>query len=253
MISPPADYQAEASIIRELVIEHAGNPDQPICLLELGAGGGHTLSHLPTDWHLTAIDLSSDMLDQCRKLVPHATCVVGDMRNPNIDAPFDVILIHDAVDYLITEADIAATLASCRRLLADDGLLLLAPTYTRETFNPGDLEADQRVADGVRVTYFTYVRDVPGNEHALDMLMTICIDKGKKNTQMVTDVHRCGLFATGQWLDMLDKAGFVGRLVSGDELECLAGDAIACDRDDDSIDGAAGDWPWVLFHGVVKR
>ncbi len=109
LLSPPDHYAAEAQVVRAVLDDRLPTTqgDRPRALLELGAGGGHTLCHLSNAFECVAADLSEAMLAHCRTLNPDVQTVVGDMRTLRLDRTFDAVLVHDAIDYMRSEADVA--------------------------------------------------------------------------------------------------------------------------------------------------
>jgi len=207
LLSPPSDYAAEAVTIREHIVEHFGPLDRPYRVLELGAGGGHTFHHLTATCHCTAVDLSDAMLANCRELNPDSRTIVGDMRNVRLNETFDVVMIHDAIDYLLTEADLAATIETAKAHLNEQGMLIIAPTYVRETFVDHETESDQNCSDKVELTYFSYVHDPDPADTTYEMILIYLIRQDGK-VEVVEDRHICGLFSIDQWCDVLGQAGF---------------------------------------------
>ena len=106
-------------------------------ILELGAGGGHNLSHLTADFEAEAVDLSPRMLEHSRRLNPDVAHHAGDMRTVRLGVAFDAVLIHDAVSYMLSEDDLRAAFATARAHLRPGGLLLVAPDLVRENFRDG--------------------------------------------------------------------------------------------------------------------
>ncbi len=209
ILSPPEDYLAEADVVRDVLREKLGDPasGERQRVLEFGAGGGHTLVHLADGYDCTAVDLSSAMLEHCGALLPSARCVVGDMRDVELGETFDAILIHDAVDYLTTEEDLRATLANAHRHLRPGGVLLLAPTYTRETFADHEVASDHRDADRFDVTYFSYVHDPDPGDTSFELILVYLIRRAG-DVRIEHDRHRCGLFPIARWRALVREAGF---------------------------------------------
>ncbi|MFW6336024.1 MAG: class I SAM-dependent methyltransferase [Phycisphaeraceae bacterium] len=205
VLSPPEDYEAEAA-----AIGHAITPAMPAdrrpTLLELGAGGGHTLVHLADRFDCTADDLSPSMLNNCRRLVPSARAIVGDMRSLRLDETFDAVLVHDAIDYMTTPEDARAALVTVAAHLRPGGVAVIAPTYVADDFEDGDYEADQAHADGLTLTYLSYARRRPGDPYRLELHLAYVIDRGG-DIEVVHDAHECGLFALDQWHRWIEEAG----------------------------------------------
>jgi len=233
ILSPPEHYFADAAVLRGLMEKHfAGSTDPRRSVLELGAGGGHTLVHLADDYDCTAVDLSEPMLAHCKQLVPKAQAVVGDMRSVRLDKTFDVVLIHDAVDYMLSESDVKQALETAAAHLEPGGLCVIAPTYTRETFIDGEVADDGTTTESEDLTYFSYVHDPDPKDDTFEMILLYLIRNMKtRAVELIEDRHTCGLFSNEQWLAWMGDAGFDAHHDTGD---------------------AGVDEPWTLFVGVKK-
>jgi hypothetical protein len=100
LLSPPDDYLDEANFFHQVLVA-AGLPPAST-LLELGCGGGgnnavHLKAHLA---RVTLTNLSSHMLAVSRALNPDCEHLVRDMRTLRLGRAFDVVFIHDAIDYM---------------------------------------------------------------------------------------------------------------------------------------------------------
>lgn len=219
-LSPPEHYEAEAELLDALIAERLG--DGPKTILELGAGGGHTLVHLakPTGGRheCVAVDLSQPMLDNCSALIPGIETHVGDMRDLRLGRAFDVVLIHDAIDYLLSPEDIAKTLETARLHLRPGGLAFIAPTYTTETFEDGEVADDGTTTNVNDLTYFSYVHDPDPEDDTFEMILLYLIrDHATRQVQTVEDRHTCGLFAADHWLSMMADAGLPAEHVEQED------------------------------------
>ena len=240
LLSPPEQYLAEALLLLDLIDTRLG--PGPHTILELGAGGGHTLVHLDArggqplggDHHCTAVDLSGPMLEHCRQLIPGIETHTADMRNFELGQTFDVVLIHDAIDYLLTADDVASTLQRVHDHLRPGGLALIAPTYTRETFSDGESADDAAASDTHDLTYFSYVHDPDESDSSFEMILLYLIrDAQTRAVEVVEDRHTCGLFTRADWLSMIESAGLSAEFV---------------EQGDEDADGA-----WSLFVGRRVR
>lgn len=219
-LSPPEDYAPEADAIRHVLLDHGLtlNPGSPRCrLIEFGAGGGHTLHHLRHGFDCVAVDLAPAMLEQCRLINPDVETRLGDMRTARFGQTFDAVLIHDAIDYLTTEDELRQTFATAAAHLNPQGVLLVAPTYTRETFEPDAVESDNGGPCDDGLSYTTTVRDPDPADTTYEMILTYSVaDPATGQTQTIEDRHTCGLFAEADWLRLLDESGYDTTLARGD-------------------------------------
>ena len=235
-LSPPDHYAPEAAAVRGILDEHLGEPaaGQKWRILELGAGGGHTLVHLAEHFDCVAVDLSQPMLDQCKALNPGVPCVQGDMRSVQLGETFDAVLIHDAIDYMLSEADVLATLRTAAGHLREGGVALIAPTYVRETFVDGDVADDGTTIPGIgdprsesasgagltddELTYFTFVHDRDPEDSVFEMILLYLIRDGQtRRVETIEDRHTCGLFAADHWLAMMMQADLTPQPVAPPE------------------------------------
>ena len=105
LLSPPEDYAEEATFYMQL-FSQAGLPPAPT-LLELGSGGGSNAVHLKKHFfQVTLCDISPDMLAISRALNPDCEHVEGDMRTIRLGRKFDVVFVHDAIEYMTTPQDL---------------------------------------------------------------------------------------------------------------------------------------------------
>jgi len=139
LLTPLADYTEEAPTYRAALVGALG-PGRHT-LLELGAGAGHNAHYIAADFDLTLTDLSPQMLALARVSCPDATCVVGDMRSLRLGRTFDAVFAHDALCYMMTEADLAAVFATARAHLAPGGVSCWRRTTSRRPTRRGRTRA----------------------------------------------------------------------------------------------------------------
>src|ERR1700753_1477005 len=135
LIDPPADHADEAAAYRA-ALERA-LPPGPATLLDLGAGGGHNAFHLKQRFSCMLTDLSEKMLASSQELNPDCEHAPGDMRNLRLGRTFDAVLVHDAVAYMTTEADLLAALQTAFVHTRPGGAAVFAPDCYADTFREG--------------------------------------------------------------------------------------------------------------------
>src|SRR6187402_2411130 len=134
LLTPPSDYVEDAALVMSQLRASVTGPLRT--LLELGAGGGNTASHLSQELQLTLTDPSPDMLALSRTINPDAEHIVGDMRTLRLGRTFDAVLIHDAICYMRTLADLRAAMLTAWEHLRPGGAAVFMPDHLRETFRP---------------------------------------------------------------------------------------------------------------------
>ncbi len=98
LFSAPADYAEEAAFFAR-VLAGACKP-APRTVLELGSGGGNNALYLKSQFEMTLVDLSPQMIAVSRALNPECEHREGDMRSVNLGRTFDAVFIHDAISYM---------------------------------------------------------------------------------------------------------------------------------------------------------
>ncbi len=205
LMSPPEEYADEAPHWRNQILSRVSG--RPITALELGTGGGHFLSHMTDIIDATAVDLSADMLAISQRLNPGIEHIVGDMRSIRLDRTFDVVLIHDAISYITTEADLAATFATARQHLQAGGLFITMPDHYIDRPVWPYINHRTHTRDGRELTYIEYSAPAPNNPALLDTtFLFVLTENGQRRMEL--DHHNTGLFPVDTWRRLLEEAGF---------------------------------------------
>ncbi len=116
------DYATEAEYFGSLIRQFETIPTTT--LLEFGAGSGaHQAAFRNLGYAITGVELSEDMLELARQR--GAEVVLGDFRDYEHPETVDAVLaLFHVVNYLATEADLAAGFANARRHLKPGGLFV---------------------------------------------------------------------------------------------------------------------------------
>jgi len=219
LLTPPAEYADDSSAVLECLREHVEGPLET--LLELGSGGGNTASHLKRDLRLTLTDLAPEMLTLSRKINPELEHLPGDMRTLRLGRTFDAVLIHDAICYMTTEADLGAAFETAFTHLRPGGAAIFMPDHVRETFAPetdhggGDEPppAHGTVARGMRYLAWTTDPDPSDSTYQVDYAFLLREPDGRVDVRQ--DRHLEGLFESRTWLGLLAETGFEPSKIEG--------------------------------------
>ena len=207
LVDPPEDHEEEA-VAFQAAFEGAASP-RPETLLELGAGGGHTALHLKARFRCTLTDLSEEMLALSRALNPECEHVAGDMRTLRLGRTFDVVLVHDAICYMLTEADLLAAMRTAFEHTRPCGAAIFAPDALRETFHEGTETSAGDDADGARgVRYLMWTRDPDPSDDTCVVDFAFLLREGGE-VRAVHDHHVEGLFSRDTWLRGFAAVGYV--------------------------------------------
>lgn len=217
LLTPPSDYMDDAEVV---MTQLRSSVDGPLgTLLELGSGGGNTASHLSRDLRLTLADVSPDMLALSRTINPDSEHLVGDMRHLRLGRTFDAVLIHDAICYMTTEADLRAAMLTAWVHLRPGGAVVLMPDHVRETFRTGTDDGGEDdpagaaggLPRGLRFLEWTTDPDPTDTTYQVDYAIMLRDSDG--TVRLRHDRHIEGLFSRQTWLDLMAGVGLVARAV----------------------------------------
>ena len=205
LISPAEEYAEEAAFAAT-VIESASIPVRDV--LELGSGGGHNAVHLKTRFSLTLVDLSGEMLAVSRRLNPECEHHRGDMRTIRLGRSFDAVFVHDAVDYMTSEGDLARAIETAFAHCRPGGIAVFVPDRTAETFEPGTDHGGVDGGDGRGVRYLEWVWDPDPDDSWVLTEYAFLLRDPDGSVRVVHEAHRTGLFGRRTWLRLMAEAGF---------------------------------------------
>jgi trans-aconitate methyltransferase len=216
LVSPPEEYVEEAAFATRLL--QSGEP--PVhAVLELGSGGGHNALHMKSRFAMTLVDRSDAMLELSRRLNPECDHVCGDMRSVRLEQRFDAVFIHDAIDYMITEADLRAALETAFVHCRPGGVAVIIPDHTRENFEAGSDSGGSDAPDGRGIRYLEWTFPVTGEATSVRTEYVFAIRGAGDVVEVVHETHTTGLFAESDWLRLLDEVGFLPERIVEDTTE----------------------------------
>ena len=211
LLSPVEDYAEEAAFFGDIISKTDLTTSNS--LLELGCGGGSNAYYLKKLFdHITLTDLSPQMLEISRKLNPACEHLSGDMRRIRLGRIFDVIFIHDAIDYMLTPRDLEQTFKTAFVHCKPGGLALFVPDHVTETFAPS---TDHGGSDGrdrsLRYLEWTYDPDKTDSRYTVEY--AYLLREGDQPARVEQEQHICGLFPRTEWLHILQQVGFQPEIV----------------------------------------
>jgi SAM-dependent methyltransferase len=205
MLASPSEYAEDARIFLDLLTLASGSPPQTI--LELGAGAGNTASQYKHRVQATLVDLSPRMLSLSQRANPECEHIQGDMRTLRLGRTFDAVLVHDAVQYLTTEADLRLTLATAFEHCRPGGGALFAPDFTAETFVAATTHGGHD-GDGRSMRYLAWIWDPDPTDTTYVVDFAYLFHEDGQPTRSAYDHHVQGVFSRATWLAALAGAGF---------------------------------------------
>lgn len=215
------DYEGWMADVLELLMPHGLSGDR---LLDVACGTGKSfLPMVARGWKVTACDLSPRMISRAEASSPESVQLsVADMRFLPKLGEFDLVwALDDAVNYLLSLAELEAAMRGMRENLAETGLLVFdvneltvyktfyAETSVRER---GDIRFTWRGLGSANVTVGTM------SESRLEVTR-IGHDDDATDEPLETSVHRQRHFSEAEIREALDSAGLACVDVFGHELD----------------------------------
>jgi SAM-dependent methyltransferase len=205
LISPPKEYTQESAYLADLLIKLTGSG---VDVLDLGSGGGHVAAHLTSQFNVTLVDISDQMLTVSKQLNPGCEHIQGDMRTLRLDRSFDVVLVHDAIDYIIGAEDLRLVVSTAVTHCALGGIAVFVPDYVKDTFREltgtggGGIDQAGRTASFTERTWDPDPRD---SWVQADYEFRLSAADG--STQIISESHRLSAFSRELWHRVLAEAG----------------------------------------------
>lgn len=216
LLSAPEEYREEAGFAAE-VLASASIPVHEV--LELGSGGGNNAVHLRRRFTLTLVDLSEPMLEVSRRLNPDCEHHCADMRSVRLGRHYDAVFCHDALDYMATEDDLRAAVATAWAHCRPGGVAVFIPDATAETFRPGTDHGGHDDPSGRAARYLEWDWDPDPDDTSVLTDYTMVLREADGRVEVVHDRHHLGLFGQDVWLRLLRDVGFEAEVVLEDTEE----------------------------------
>lgn len=210
LISPPDEYRDEAAFVATLLATAEGPVHD---VLELGSGGGHNAVHLTEQFTMTLVDLSPAMLAVSRRLNPGCEHHQGDMRTIRLDRLFDAVFVHDAIEYMTTQADLRRAIETAYAHCRPGGIAVLVPDSTVETFEETCAHGGTDGVDGRGVRYLEWSRDPDPTDSWTVTEYAFVLREADGSVRVVHETHRLGIFSSQTWLRLVADAGFTASSV----------------------------------------
>lgn len=204
LLDPRVDHHDEATAYGDALVR--GVVGDARTLLELGAGAGNNAWFLKQRFACTLTDLSPKMLALSRAQNPDCEHLEGDMRTLRLGREFDAVLVHDAVCYMTTRAQLREAALTAFVHLRSGGAAVFAPDCTRESFEEGAtlLECD---AGGRSLRGLEWSWDADPSDETYQVEYALLLRDGAV-VRSVHDHHEEGLFSRATWVEVLSSVGF---------------------------------------------
>jgi trans-aconitate methyltransferase len=188
--------------------------NRPATFLELGSGGGNNALHMKLYFaSVTLVDLSEAMLAVSQNTNPDCEHLQGDMRIVRLNRTFDVVFVHDAVEYMTTTDELRQAIETASVHCKSGGIALFVPDTVREIFEPSE-ETGGSDKEGRSVRYFEWSYDPDSNDTTYITDYVMLVRENNQSAKVYHDQHVLGLHSQDQWVKLLDDAGFNAAVIT---------------------------------------
>ncbi len=205
LISAPGEYAEDAARVAA-ALAAAQVPVREV--LDLGSGGGHVAVHLKDKLALTLVDRSAAMLAVSRQLNPECAHHQGDMRTVRLGRAFDAVLVHDAVDYMTTEAELSQVIETAFAHCRPGGIAVFVPDHVAETFQAASGGGGSGDAAGRHASFRERAWDPDPADSWIQAEYEFVLRAADGTAQVIRETHRLGAFSRPAWFRLLAGAGF---------------------------------------------
>lgn len=204
LMSPPERYADEAERYLRLLQQACTRPVRSV--LELGSGAGHLATCMPEELEVVLLDRSERMLEVSRRLNPERQHVRDDLRSAALGRTFDAVVLHDAVMYMTSRADLRAALHTAAEHLAPGGALLVVPDVVQETFEEGSVGTGGDDGErAVQLLEWHWDPDPADETYVVDFALLL---REEGRVRAIHEQHTMGLFSRPTFWELLRAEGF---------------------------------------------
>jgi hypothetical protein len=135
------------------------------------------------------------------------------LRTLRLGRRFDAVFVHDAVDYMTTEADLRRAVSTAYEHCREGGLAVFVPDDIAENFEPGTEHGGHDAPDGRGVRYLEWWSSDPDpGDTRTRSEFAFLLREADGSVQVAHDTHEFGLFPRALWLKVLTEVWIPGPL-----------------------------------------
>jgi len=205
IISKPEDYVEEGELFTSKIRKYARIETKS--LLSLGCGGGNLDWVLKRQFGITGVDISDSMLTNARNINPENEYLQGDMRTVRLNKQFDTVVIHDAINYMLTPDDLKAAFETAYVHLKKGGVMVTCAEEWPEHFKQNRIRHQVEVKDNIEIAFIENYYDPDPNDTTYEGTFIYLIRKDGV-LQVEIDHHTVGIFPLDVWRKKLTEVGF---------------------------------------------
>jgi ubiquinone/menaquinone biosynthesis C-methylase UbiE len=197
----PRQYKAEAAKAMALIKTYKLSEGNE--LLDLACGTGGHIPYWRKHYHITGLDISSQMLARAMQKYPDIKFCHGDMAVFNIHQEFDALVcLYGSIGFVRTFKNLNRALVTFNKHMKPGAILCLTPWSTQEEFKPS-IHVDAVKHPQVRIARMENVKLKAPGIIVIDFHHLV----GRDGVVTYhTQSMEIGLFSRQQYLDAIRRA-----------------------------------------------
>jgi len=195
------DYKSTSLKLKEIINEY--NPEAKT-LLDTACGTGKHIEFLKEYFDAEGLDINDELIEIAGIRCPENKFHFGDIINFNLNKKYDVVTcLFSSIAYVQTPENLKSSVASMSEHLNKNGLLIIEPWFSRETYWTDRVTVNHYDEKDLKVTWmYTSVK-----ENDLSILDINYLVGTPEEVTYFKERHELGLFDDGQYRDAFEKAG----------------------------------------------
>jgi hypothetical protein len=130
------------------------------------------------------------------------------MRAARLGRLFDAVFLHDAIDYMTSEDDLAAVFATAWQHCRPGGIVVAVPDHVRETFAASEDVGGSDAPDGSGVRFLEWTTDPDPDDTRVATEYAFVLREADGRVTHCHERHETGLFPIATWVRLLERQGF---------------------------------------------
>jgi trans-aconitate methyltransferase len=197
------DYKKEALEITAMIKSR-----HPNCktILDVGCGTGEHHKYLRNEFQIDGLDINDDFIRSVRTKNETGSYYVMDMSDFHLNKRYDVILcLFSAIGYVLTMEKVLSTFKHFNEHLQQDGLVIVEPWFTPDTWYHGRLHMLTQDRDDIKICRMN-ISETNGKLSVINFHYLIATpDIGVNH---FVEHHELALYSKEEMLNALNEAGF---------------------------------------------
>jgi len=197
------DYKKESEEIKKLIKDLS-----PECetILDVACGTGEHHRFLKDKYKIDGLDINEVFLNAARPKNPAGKYFTADMTDFDLNKTYDVILcLFSSIGYVKTLDKVISTLNCFYRHLNDNGLLIVEPWLTPDTFEDGRVDVLTFDKDDYKICR---MNDTSSNGTISKVKFHFLVGKRDEGIKYFEELHELGLFTVDEMKKAFTSANF---------------------------------------------